>query len=85
MILLRKNSLCLAQKRSEFDGSITPTASQTVGDVRAPDRAINGSGIFTKAPIGDVNQTVPDVIDAGLEDDQRKMLRVTVAGTLPIE
>ena len=28
-----------------FDGSITPTASQTVGGVRTPDRAINGSGI----------------------------------------
>ena len=28
-----------------FDGSITPTASQTLGNVRAPDRAINGSGI----------------------------------------
>ena len=28
-----------------FDGSITPTASRTVGGARTPDRAINGSGI----------------------------------------
>ena len=28
------------------DGSITPTASQTVGGVRTPDRAINGTGIL---------------------------------------
>ena len=29
-----------------FDGSITPTVSQTVGGLRTPDRAINGTGIL---------------------------------------
>jgi hypothetical protein len=36
-----------------FDGSITPTASGTIGGVRTPDRAINGSGIVHTG--GDAN------------------------------
>ena len=53
-----------------FDGSITPTASQTVGGVRTPDRAVNGTGIlFTGGDATDRNNYAHDAGEGSFGDN----------------